>query len=93
MRIISPKLLKLSWTTDIRGGGGVYSFCNRDDNKKWFLINSKDHNYFILTYNPIIMVKSMVYTENYPITLNHHRNTIISNEVGRTQDNPSLGLI
>ena len=82
LRIISPGLFKLLWPTDTRGGGGVYSSCNRDDNKKWFPINAKAHDYFILAENPIILVKYIIYTEEFPITLNHHRNIPFRDEEG-----------
>ena len=82
LRIISPGLFKLLWPTDTRGGGGVYSSCNRDENKKWFPINAKAHDYFILAENPIILVKYIIYTEEFPITLNHHRNTPFHDEGG-----------
>ena len=50
---------------------------------KWFSMNVKSHNYFILTDIPIILLRSMVYPENYHITLNHHRNTPFFDEGGK----------
>ena len=67
---------------NIYQGGGVYSRCKRYEKTRWPPINDKAHNYFILTENPIILVKSMVYTENIPITLNHHGNKPFRDEGG-----------